>query len=544
MTGVVDGDVSVIEPLTPLDPDRIGRYRLAGRLGAGGMGVVYAGLDVDGRRVAVKVVRSDLAHDPDFRRRFSREVSLLRRVGGRCVARVVDADPDGAVPWFATEYIPGPTLDRRVERSGPMSGGELHGLAAGLAEALVALHSREIVHRDLKPSNLILGPDGPRVVDFGIARALDETSVTRAGVMLGSSGWISPEHYRNEVVGPPADVYAWGLLVYYAATGRRPYGPGRPDVVAARVLNTTLDTAGLPDRYRELVERALAKDPYARPSSPELLAALVGPRGDGDPVIAVTEFLDRTWVLPLGPEDPAWEHVWRRPSRRGMYLLGRGIAAVAVAVAAVAGVLVSLPSHWVHAGSTPTSSSMARSVASAKPTATALRGSRINSSAGLSYVVPTGWTSSQSFGVSEADVCLVPQEFERSTCGHGGLSIQAWTKGEQPDYEAPTGWANFGDAGDLPGCVPDTTVDVTKAITADGVTVRGTRPVGDRRAIYREYRLQCRNGWRSTPRLWWLPQSGVLLETIELPDRYRAAVDAIARSIDLTGYDRPDAPTG
>ena len=544
MTRAADGDMSVIEPLTPLDPGRIGRYRLAGRLGAGGMGVVYAGLDIDGRRVAVKVVRSDLAHDPDFRLRFSREVSLLRRVGGRCVARVVDADPGGAVPWFATEYIPGPTLDRRVERSGPMSGGELHGLVAGLAEALVALHSREIVHRDLKPSNLILGLDGPRVVDFGIARALDETSVTRTGVMLGSSGWISPEHYRDEVVGPPADVYAWGLLVYYAATGRRPYGPGRPDVVAARVLNTTLDTAGLPDRYRELVERAIAKDPYARPSSPELLAALVTPRGDGDPVSAVTEFLDRTWVMSPGPEDPVWEHVRRRPSRRGTYLLGRGIAAAAGAVAVVAGVLVFLSSHLgsVHAGGTPASSAAGRSGASAKPTA--LRGRRINNSAGLSYVVPAGWISSRSFGVSEADVCLVPQELEKSTCGHGGLSIQVWPKGEQPDYEAPTGWANFGDAGDLPGCVPDTRVDVTKAIIADGVTVRGTRPVGDRMAIYREYRLQCRNGWRSTPRLWWLPQSGVLMETIELPDRYRATVDAIARSIDLTGYNRPGPSTG
>jgi hypothetical protein len=158
--------------------------------------------------------------------------------------------------------------------------------------------------------------------------------------------------------------------------------------------------------------------------------------------------------------------------------------------------------------------------------------------------VPTGWTSSQGSSESGYGACLTPQEFDGSACGHGGLEIQAWAKGEQPGYDAPTGWANYGDAGNLPGCVSDTSGDLTKAITADGVTVRGTRPVGARTAVYREYRLQCRNGFSSTPRLWWLPQSGVLMETIELPDRYRDTVDAIVRSIELTGYERPDPPTG
>jgi eukaryotic-like serine/threonine-protein kinase len=548
-----ENDTPALEPLRPHDPDRVGRYRLAGRLGAGGMGVVYAGSAADGRRVAIKVVRPELAHDPDFRDRFSREVSLLDRVRGRCVARVVDADPGGALPWFATEYLPGPTLDRRIDRHGPMSGDELHGLAVGLAEALAALHSREVVHRDLKPSNLILAPDGPKVVDFGIARALDETMMTRTGVILGSSGWISPEHYRGDAVGPPADVYAWGLIVYFAATGRLPYGPGRPEVVAARVLNTTLDTAGLPDRYREMVERALAKDPRARPSSSELLAAVATPLGHEDPLTAATAFLDRTWIMPPGPDDPAWEYARRRPSRRRTYLLGGGVAAAAVTAAVVAGLLVFLPSDSLlaHVGSgqasprdgAPTSSAPAPSTAA--PTPTGLRGSRIHNNSGLSYVVPTGWTSTQSTGMSGgADDCLTPQEFDKSICGHGGLEIQTWAKGEQPDYDTPTGWANYGDAGNLPGCVSDTSGDLTKAITADGVTVRGTRPVGGRTAVYREYRLQCRNGWSSTPRLWWLPQSGVLMETIELPDRYRDTVDAIARSIELTGYERPDPPTG
>jgi serine/threonine protein kinase len=531
----VDGETRAMQPLTPHDPRRIGPYRIAGRLGAGGMGVVYAGADADGSRVAVKVVRPELAHDPDFRDRFAREVSLLHRVSGRCVARVMGADPAGALPWFATEYIPGPTLDRRID-AGPMSGDELHGLATGLAEALVALHSRGIVHRDLKPANLILAPDGPKVVDFGIARAVDETGMTRTGVILGSSGWISPEHYRDEAAGPPADVYAWGLIVYFAATGRRPYAPGRPEVVAARVLTTTPDTAGIPDRYRALVERALAKDPAARPSATELLTALTAPLGGGDPALAATAFLDRTWPVPPAFEDPAWASV-RRPSRRRAYLLGGGSAAAVVA-AAVA--LVSLSSH----GRPDRPQAPAHRTASATPAPTGLTGSRVVNG-GLSYILPTGWTSTETRNGAETAVCLLPQELATSGCGHGGLSIQAWPKGEVPDYDAPTGWANSGDAGSIPGCMPDPgSGDVSTAIVADGVTVKSTRPVGGRQAVYREYRLQCRNGWHSTPRLWWLPQSGILLETIELPDRYRPIVDAIARSIDLSAYQRPEQQTG
>lgn len=249
--------------------------------------------------------------------------------------------------------------------------------------------------------------------------------------------------------------------------------------------------------------------------------------------------------MPPAPADPAWERARRRSSRRRTYLLGGAVAAAAAAV--VAGLLVFLPSGSppAHAGSgqgsprggTPTSSAAA-------PTPTGLVGSRIRDTSGLSLVVPTGWTSSQGSGESGYGACLTPQEFDGAACGHGGLEIQSWAKGEQPGYDTPTGWANYGDAGNLPGCVSDTTGDLTKAITADGVTVRGTRPVGGRTAVYREYRLQCRNGFSSTPRLWWLPQSGVLIETIELPDRYRATVDAIVRSIELSGYQRPDAQTG
>ncbi|MDN3359695.1 ricin-type beta-trefoil lectin domain protein [Actinomadura sp. DC4] len=339
---MINGDLLAIAPTTPQDPDRVGPFRLVGRLGASGMGVVYAGLDAGGRRAAVRPVRPELASDPDFRHRFSREVSLLHRVSGRCVARVVAADPSGSPPWFATEYVPGPTLGRRVERLGPLSGDELYGLAAGLAEALVSLHSRAVVHRDLRPANLILAPDGPKVVDLGIA--LDETSMTRTGVSRGSPGWISPERCRGEEVGPAADVYAWGLIVCYAATGRPPYGDGRPEVVAARVLNTSPDLAGVPDHHRETVERALSTDPDDRPTAPELLAVLTAPLGRGDPVRVATRFLDRTWVMPPVHDDPAWTVPVRRTPREKAYLAGGGTA-LAVATVLAAALLGYLPSH-------------------------------------------------------------------------------------------------------------------------------------------------------------------------------------------------------
>jgi len=554
---MTNGDPLAIEPMTPQDPDRVGPFRLVGRLGAGGMGVVYAGVDADGRRAAVKLVRPELAHDPDFRQRFAREVSLLHRVSGRCVARVVAADPSGAPPWFATEYIPGPTLDWRVDRYGPMSGDELSGLTAGLAEALVSLHSRAVVHRDLKPANLMLAPDGPKVVDFGIARALDETTMTRTGIIMGSSGWISPENYRGEEVGPAADVYAWGLIVCYAATGRLPYGTGRPEVVAARVLTTSPDTAGVPEQHRELVDRALSKDPADRPSSSELLAAVTRPLGHGDPVTTATEFLDRTWAIPPLHDDPAWARPARRKPREKAYLAGGGIA-LALAVAVTAGLLGYLPSHLpgAHAekssspqvgGASPspetkppadTRTPTGDGTRPADQTPTTLQGGRVSGKAGLSFVVPNGWTSAAD-GASDGDVCLRPPELKGATCGHGGVYIGVFSKSARPDYDGAKGWANYGDPGNLTSCITEEDDDPNQAITADGVTVRGTRPVGDRQAVYREYRLQCRNGWNSTPRLWWLPQSGVLLETIELPDRYRDTVDAIAKSVDLTDYQRP-----
>ena|GEM_PF-1136658 len=308
------------EPLLPSDPREIGGYRVVGRLGNGGMGVVYAAVDTSGRRVAVKLVHDHLAVDLEFRRRFSREVRVLREVEGACLARVLDSDPGAERPWLATEFIPGLTLEQHVLRHGPLTGDPLYGLAAGLAEALMAMHAAGVVHRDLKPSNVILSPEGPRVIDFGIAKVVDGTSVTHTGTLIGSPGWISPEEYGDGPVGTAADVYGWGLLVLYAASGEPPYGTGRPEVLAVRVLKDRPDLEPVPEDLRDLVRRAIAKDPAERPLAADLLAGVVECRrdawdeaenggerpGEDDAASAVTALLlQRTWVLP--PEEaPDW----------------------------------------------------------------------------------------------------------------------------------------------------------------------------------------------------------------------------------------------
>ncbi|MGW9214348.1 serine/threonine protein kinase [Embleya sp. NPDC055664] len=296
-----------IRQLRPGDPQHIGPFRITGRLGAGGMGAVYAGLDSLERRVAVKVVHAQYADDPEFRARFTREVNLLRAIKGTCTTPVLDADVDAETPWFATEYVPGPTLDKRVNQGGPMRGDELMGLAAGLAEALVALHDADVIHRDLKPQNIICSPAGPRVLDLGIARSMEDSGLTRTGMMIGSPAWMSPERFKGHDSTPAADVYAWAMLVTYAATGVIPFGTGAPEVVALRVLQEEADLSGVPDVLRLIVKRAGDKEPHYRPQARELLASVThvwrGALGTGaapslDPVADATSLIGQLWTTP------------------------------------------------------------------------------------------------------------------------------------------------------------------------------------------------------------------------------------------------------
>ncbi|MEV7601863.1 serine/threonine-protein kinase [Kitasatospora sp. NPDC089797] len=270
-----------MEALRPTDPTVIGgRYRLLARLGSGGMGIVYLGRSPGGRLVAVKCVHWDLATDPLFRRRFTLELEAARRVGGFHTAQVVDADPDGDPPWLVTAYIPGPSLEAAVAAHGPLPEPVLRVLGAGLAEALAAIHAVGLVHRDLKPSNVLLGDDGPRVIDFGIARALDGASITRTQTVIGTPGYMAPEQIAGEPLSPACDVFSLGRVLCHAA-GSDPYGGGNPQVLLYRIMHTEPDLAGVPEALRPLVAACLARRPADRPTPARLLERLGPPGYDG-----------------------------------------------------------------------------------------------------------------------------------------------------------------------------------------------------------------------------------------------------------------------
>ncbi|MGW1172129.1 serine/threonine-protein kinase [Kitasatospora sp. NPDC002543] len=258
------------------DPRRVGGYRLLRRLGSGGMGRVYLGRTAGGRTVAVKVVRSELADDAEFRARFRQEVAAARRVGGTWTAPVLDADTEGGQPWVATGYVAGPALGDAVRTYGPLPEPAVRSLGTGLAGALDHVHGLGLVHRDVKPSNVLLTLDGPRLIDFGIARALDAAGgLTRSGYVVGSPGFMSPEQANGRPVGPAGDVFSLGAVLAFAATGVHPFGEGvSAAVLLYRVLHEEPDLAGLPEPLRGTVLDCLAKDPAARPTPRQLRARL------------------------------------------------------------------------------------------------------------------------------------------------------------------------------------------------------------------------------------------------------------------------------
>jgi hypothetical protein len=266
--------------LRPGDPELIGPYRLRGRLGAGGMGRVYLGLSPGGRAVAVKVIRAELAQDPEFRARFRREVAVARTVSGLYTAPVLDADTDSPEPWLATAYVPGPSLADAVTWHGPLPAASVLMLAAGLAEALSAIHGAGIVHRDLKPANVLLAADGPRLIDFGISRAAEASALTHTGLVVGSPGFMSPEQAEGREVGPASDIFSLGAVLAFAATGQGPFGSGSTPALVYRVVHNAPDLDLVPAGIRPVVERCLAKDPAARPTAATLLAGAAYPVQD------------------------------------------------------------------------------------------------------------------------------------------------------------------------------------------------------------------------------------------------------------------------
>ena len=263
-----------MDPLAAEDPRQVGGFRLQARLGAGGMGRVYLGYSPGGRPVAVKVVHPDLARDPEFMQRFRREVAAAQAVSDAYTAAVVGAGPDDSPPWLATTFVPGPPLATLVAQAGPLPEDAVWRLAGGLAEALQAIHAQGLVHRDLKPGNILVAPDGPRVIDFGISRTTSGTVVTATHTTIGTPAYMSPEQAQGLAVGPASDIFSLGSVLAFAATGVAPFGGGEAFAIGFRVVHGEPDLTRVPPPLRPVIDACLAKDPAGRPDLNELVLAV------------------------------------------------------------------------------------------------------------------------------------------------------------------------------------------------------------------------------------------------------------------------------
>ena len=302
-------------PLRRWDPERIGPYVILGRLGAGAMGQVYLGRSPAGRLVAVKTIKVDLAEEAGFRTRFAQEVAAARRVSGFFTAAVVEADPDADLPWLATAYVPAPSLARLVKACGPLPPPSVRWLAAGCAEALESIHGAGLVHRDLKPSNVLVAPDGPRVIDFGVARAAERMGVTTSRGAVGTPAYMAPEQARDtHQASAASDVYALGATLLFAATGHPPYQGDTVMDVLARLATEEPDLSGLPDELTELIAACLQRVPRERPTSSAMLAQLgqfteTGAAGEHsylpDAAMALIAQYQRNPLLASGPVSSA-----------------------------------------------------------------------------------------------------------------------------------------------------------------------------------------------------------------------------------------------
>ncbi|MBW8487544.1 serine/threonine-protein kinase [Actinomadura parmotrematis] len=261
--------------LRPGDPETLGPYTLIGRIGEGGQGSVLLAEDEAGRQVAVKLLHPELTADDKARSRFLRELEVAKRVAPFCTAQVIDADVDGDRPYIVSEYVRGPSLNQLVTAEGPLAGAALERLAVGTATALAAIHQGGIIHRDFKPHNVLIGPDGPRVIDFGVARAVSgDTTLTSK--VIGTPSYMAPEQIQGEPSGPPADVFCWAATLVFAATGEPPYGQDTIPAVINRILHEEPDLGGMTGPLRDLVADCLEKDPAVRPKARTLLMRLLG----------------------------------------------------------------------------------------------------------------------------------------------------------------------------------------------------------------------------------------------------------------------------
>ena len=364
MTTGKDGEL--VQPLTSDDPAKIGSYRLQARLGAGGMGRVYLAFTPAGRPVALKVVRSELGDDPEFRTRFRREIEAAQRVHGLYTAQLVDADPDATPPWLVTAYVPGPSLEEAIKQHGPMPEAMVFRLIAGVAEALQAIHAADVVHRDLKPSNVLLAQDGPRVIDFGIAQAREATSLTRGDVMMGSPDFLAPEQVLDLPITPAIDVFALGSLAVCAAVGRPPFAGGGVFAVAQRVAYDPPDLTDCPAQLLTLIEACLEKQAKDRPSPGQIIEFCVTRAAEapesGQPWLAWGEAAQTAVPAVPAADSPGGTG----PAGQPRFRVPVGLA-VAAGLAAVAVIAVALTSHLAAATNTASAARTAPASPSASP---------------------------------------------------------------------------------------------------------------------------------------------------------------------------------
>ncbi|MFE0201142.1 protein kinase [[Kitasatospora] papulosa] len=332
-----------MRPLGPNDPRQVGGFTLLCFLGSGAMGRVYLGESLGGRRVAIKVIDGARSGNEEFRARFRQEIAAARRVQGMFTAAVVAADPDAEDPWLATEYVAGPSLQEVINDQGPLPAHTVIRLAAGIAEALAAIHGADVVHRDLKPGNVLVARDGPKVIDFGIARTRDATTLTRTQMLVGTPGYVAPERLTKGKAGPACDVFSLGALLAFAATGRLPFG-SEPSEISYRIVHGEPDLEPVPEGLRELVARCLAKDPDERPTPREVLdwccerAGQPGPGWLPAPLTGVIRQRAREAAEIRVPDTEADVDVYGRGHQRTQVVLA--MLAV-VAVIALVGMLLS-----------------------------------------------------------------------------------------------------------------------------------------------------------------------------------------------------------
>ncbi|MFD0657361.1 serine/threonine-protein kinase [Thermocatellispora tengchongensis] len=427
-------------PLTPDDPPRLGAYELRGRLGEGGQGVVYLGEGPSGEQVAVKAL---LRADAESRARLARELAAVESVAPFCTARVLDAALDGPLPYVVSEYVAGPSLAAYVRERGPLRGGELDRLAVGTATALAAIHAAMVVHRDFKPANVLLGPDGPRVVDFGIARPHDATRMT--GGLIGTPAYLAPEQVAGQDATPASDVFAWAATMVFAATGHSPFDAGTIPAVLHRVVTHEADLSALPEPLRGLVAAGLAKDPLQRPAARDILIALVDPAAAGatpstEELAAQGSRIATAATAPTSPSSPsrpssaATASSPARPASasRPARLPGRpAVAVIAVAVVVAAVALTAGAVAWLRGSSSASPGASGISGASHAPDTAGTPGTP-----GASAVSSAPATSAPVVGP-----VLVHDTFVRGAAGGFGVSDTGgeWSVGPPADAYAVHG---------------------------------------------------------------------------------------------------------